>query len=187
LVLLVLFVVELATLLDLRPLLDWHVVVGVLLVPPALVKTASTGWRIVCFYAHRAAYRAAGPPPMLLRLLGPLVVLCTLAVLGTGLALVAVGPPGGSTPFLFALGFGVDVLFLHKVTFVLWAVVTGIHALGRLVPAVRIMTAGRGVPGRVGRVAVQVLSVLVAVAAPVIVLRLSGAWTSLLLPLPHHH
>jgi len=188
LVLLVLFLVELGTLLDLRPLLDWHVVVGVLLVPPALLKTATTGWRIIRYYTNRPAYRAAGPPPMPLRLLGPLVVLCTLAVLGTGLALIAVGPTGGTTPFLSVAGMGVDVLVLHKATFVLWAVVTGVHTLARLAPAVRIVTTGRGVPGRGGRIAVQVLTILVAVAAAVIVLRLSGAWlTGLPLRLGHHH
>jgi hypothetical protein len=177
-VLLVLFLVELATLLDLGPLITWHLVVGVLLVPPALLKTASTGWRIVGYYRHRPAYRTAGPPPMLLRVLGPLVVLFTLAVLGTGLALVAVGPTGGTTPFLSVLGQPVDVLALHKATFVLWAVVTGLHTLGRIVPAIRIIGAHQRVPGRVGRAAVLVLVVLVAVATAVVVLRLSGAWTT---------
>src|SRR5690242_3798644 len=38
-VLLALFVAELVTLLDVRGLIGWHVAVGVLLVPPALVKT----------------------------------------------------------------------------------------------------------------------------------------------------
>lgn len=186
-VLLVLFLVELATLLDLGPLISWHLVVGVLLVPPALLKTATTGWRIVGYYTHRPAYRAAGPPAMLLRLLGPLVVLSTLAVLGTGLALVAVGPTAGSTPFLSALGQPVDVLTLHKVTFVLWAIVTGLHTLGRIVPALRIIDTRRLVPGRLGRVLVLVLVGLVAVATAVIVLRLSGAWTTgPLFHLGHH-
>ena len=43
LVLLALFLAELVTLLDVRGLLSWHVAIGVLLVPPALLKTASTG------------------------------------------------------------------------------------------------------------------------------------------------
>jgi 3-oxoacyl-[acyl-carrier protein] reductase len=151
LVLLALFAVELGTLLDLRPLLDWHVVVGVLLIPPALLKTASTGWRIVRYYTRDRAYRVAGPPPMPLRVLGPLVVLCTLAVLGTGVALVVLGPFAGRTPLFVVAGFGIGVLFLHKLTFVLWAVVTGVHTLGRLVAALRLVLTDRDVPGRVGR------------------------------------
>jgi hypothetical protein len=46
LTLLVLSVAELLTLFDVRGLISWHVAIGALLVPPALVKTASTGWRI---------------------------------------------------------------------------------------------------------------------------------------------
>lgn len=46
------------------------------------------------------SYRQADPPPMILRLLGPLVVVFTLGVLGTGLLLVLVGPDSSrsSTP-----------------------------------------------------------------------------------------
>src|SRR6266581_6310590 len=90
LLLLVLFGAELVTLLDVRGWLDWHIVIGVLLIPPALVKTASTGWRIVRYYTGSRAYRDAGPPTLVLRVLGPLVVLFTLAVLGSGVALILV-------------------------------------------------------------------------------------------------
>src|SRR5436305_7930287 len=47
----VLLAVEGVTILDLGGLLTWHLVVGILLIPPALVKTATTGWRIVRYYA----------------------------------------------------------------------------------------------------------------------------------------
>src|SRR4249919_1797513 len=50
LVLLVLGVAELLTLINVRGLISWHVALGALLVPPALVKTASTGWRVVRYY-----------------------------------------------------------------------------------------------------------------------------------------
>src|SRR5689334_3326598 len=64
LVLLVLFLAELVTLLDVHRLIAWHLVIGALLVPPALAKTASTGWRIVRYYTGSRPYRDAGPPPM---------------------------------------------------------------------------------------------------------------------------
>src|ERR1700730_3560478 len=72
-VLLVLFIAELVTLLDVRGLVSWHVVIGVLLVPPALLKTASTGCGILRYYAGNRPFREAGPPPLLLRVLGPVV------------------------------------------------------------------------------------------------------------------
>jgi hypothetical protein len=179
-VLLVLFVIEMVTVLDIGGLIDWHIVVGTLLVPPALLKTGSTGWRIVRYYTRRQPYRRAGPPPMPLRLLGPLVVLFTLAVLGSGIALVALGPDAGRTSSLAVGGFGLSALTVHKVTFVLWGAVTGVHTLARLVPAARII-AGRGrgrVPGRIGRVITLVLVLGVAVLTAVILIGLSGAWTS---------
>src|SRR5690349_11713993 len=79
LVLLVLGVAELLTLINIRGLISWHVAVGALLIPPALAKTASTGWRIVRYYRGSPAYAEAGPPPLPLRLLGPVVVVSTLA------------------------------------------------------------------------------------------------------------
>ena len=85
LTLLVLSVAELLTLFDVRGLIDWHVVIGALLIPPALVKTASTSWRMVRYYLGNEGYRTSGPPPMLLRLLGPLVVASTAALLATGI------------------------------------------------------------------------------------------------------
>jgi len=98
--LLIAFLAELVTLLDVTGLISWHIVIGVLLVPPALAKTATTGWRILRYYTGNRAYRQAGPPPLLLRLLGPVVVLTTLTVLGTGLVLIAVGPDATFTPLL---------------------------------------------------------------------------------------
>src|SRR3954470_5743399 len=56
LVLLVLGVAELLTLFDVRGLLSWHVAIGALLVPPALLKTASTGWRLVRYYTGNPPY-----------------------------------------------------------------------------------------------------------------------------------
>lgn len=178
-VLLVLFLIELATLLDLDGLIDWHIVVGTLLVPPALLKTATTGWRILRYYTRRAPYRSAGPPPMPLRLLGPLVVLGTLAVLGSGIWLAVVGPDAGRSPFLRLLGYPVSALTIHQGTFVLWAVATGLHCIGRLVPALRIVAARPpSVPGRFSRTSLLVVSLAVAAVGAAVVLSLSGGWAA---------
>jgi hypothetical protein len=143
LLLLPLFAAELVTLLGLDGLLSWHIAIGVILIPPALVKTASTGWRILRYYAGAEVYRQAGPPPLLLRILGPLVVLTTLALLGTGLLLLLVGPSGAFTPLVTVAGQRVSVLSLHQASTVAWAVATGLHVLGRLVPAVQLTVRSR--------------------------------------------
>jgi hypothetical protein len=178
LLLLVLFLAELVTLLDVRGLLSWHVVIGVLLVPPALLKTASTGWRIVRYYGGNRPYRMAGPPPLILRVLGPLVILSTLAVLGTGVALILLTPSAGRQDLFAAGRFGITVLFLHKASFVVWAVATGVHTLARLIPAVRltVLPAIGRVPGKVGRTAALSLTVMVAIVAAALALSLAAPW-----------
>jgi hypothetical protein len=180
LLLLVLFGAELVTLLDVRGWIDWHIVIGVLLIPPALVKTGSTGWRIVRYYTGSRPYRDAGPPTLVLRALGPLVVLFTLAVLGSGVALILVSPDAGRQPFVSAAGFGVSVLMIHKATFVVWGIVTGAHTLGRLIPALQLTVLRRSdepcVPGRHRRSAALVAAVVSGALAAVLAVSVAGAW-----------
>jgi hypothetical protein len=176
--LLVLFVAEMITLLNVSGLITWHIAIGALLIPPSLVKTATTGWRMVRYYLRATPYVEAGPPPMLLRLLGPLVVLGTLAVLGSGVLLIGLGPTATFRPWFTVLGHGVSPLTLHQGSFIVWGVATGLHVLGRLLPALQIAGAGRPLPGGRSRLLLVLGAVAAAVAAAVIVLGLSDAWTS---------
>jgi hypothetical protein len=169
LVLLALFMAELVSVFDIEGLIDWHVAVGVLLVPPVLLKTATTGWRVVSYYTNQPAYRRAGPPPMPLRLLGPLVVLFTLALLGSGLVLVAVGSPTDGDPLVAVAGLHVDALLVHKIATGGWSVVTLLHLLGRLTPALRTVRAAAPVPGRIPRIAVLSLTLTVAILMAILV------------------
>ena len=172
LLLFVLFAAEGITLISVRALLSWHVAVGAILIPLALLKTASTGWRIVRYYAGNATYMQAGPPPMLLRVLGPVVIAATLAVLGSGVMLIVVGPANG----------GGIWLGLHKATFVLWLVVMAVHVLTRLFPAFLTVREGAGstdrVPGRLGRGAALLASIGVGVVLALVLVRADGAWAS---------
>src|ERR1700731_1282848 len=52
----------------------WHVILGVIVIPPVLLKVASTSWRFIRYYTGNISYRRKGPPPILLRLLGPVIV-----------------------------------------------------------------------------------------------------------------
>jgi hypothetical protein len=194
LLLLALSLAELVTLLDVRGLLSWHIAIGVLLIPPALLKTATTSWRIVRYYAGNQPYRVAGPPPLVLRVLGPLVIASTLAVLGSGLALILIGTAASERSLVNLPGLGLSVLMIHKVTFVVWAVCTGLHTLGRLVPAVQLtmarLTPGRptttrpAVPGRLRRGGVLGAALVAATVGALVILSLSatGAWRAQ----PHH-
>jgi hypothetical protein len=172
---------EMVTLVSLWPLLTWHIVIGVLLVPPALAKTATTGWRILRYYTGHRHYVVAGPPPLLLRLLGPLVVGSTLALLGTGLALLALGPQDSQRPLLAVLGQQVNAVTLHQGAFAVYVVATGVHVLARTVPGVRILTAGRvGIGGNRTRALALLGTAVVAIGAAVVVLAAGSAWLSVL-------
>lgn len=126
-VLLVLLAVEGVTILRIRGLISVHVFIGMLLVPPVLVKTCSTVYRFARYYAGAAEFRDKGPPPILLRMLGPFVVLLTFAVLASGVALLFVGPSLRS-----------QVLFLHKASFLLWLAAMTVHVLGHLLDMARV-------------------------------------------------
>ena len=182
LVLLVLSIAELATLINVRGLISWHLVIGVLLVPPAVLKTAATGWRIVRYYRGNQTYRDAGPPPLLLRLLGPLVVISTLAVLASGLLLVIEGPDQSRQSLLQALGQRVDVITIHQATFAVWAVATGLHTLARIIPALRLTLGGRTsqrpVPGLYLRGAALAATAIIAAGSAALTLGAAGAWRS---------
>jgi hypothetical protein len=120
-VLVVLLAAEGVTVLSVRSLVAPHVFIGLLLIPPVALKIGSTIYRFARFYRGSEPYRRKGPPPALMRLLGPFVVVLTVTVLGTGVALLFVGRSARH-----------EWLFLHKVSFVAWFGATALHVLGHL-------------------------------------------------------
>src|SRR5690348_8610243 len=64
----ILLAVEGITVPQVRSLLTLHIFVGMVLVPLAIVKTISTGYRFVRYYTGDAAYVRKGAPPIILRL-----------------------------------------------------------------------------------------------------------------------
>jgi hypothetical protein len=166
--LLVLLAVEGITLLSLRTMLSWHIFVGLLVIPVVALKLGSTGYKIYRYYTRRGDYVEAGPPHLLLRLLGPVVALSTIALLTTGIVLIIEKPGGGLA------------LLLHKASFAVWVAALGAHVLahlGRLPRALRSDLSGRAeVAGSQGRLLLVAGAVVVGAIAAVALLPLSGAW-----------
>lgn len=115
--LLVLLAVEGATLLVIRVALPLHVFIGILLAPVVVLKLGSTVYRFARFYLGSRAYRRRGPPAVIPRLLGPVVVVLTLVLFATGFGLLAI--PAGPSLLLTA----------HKAAFVLWFGAMTLHVL----------------------------------------------------------
>jgi hypothetical protein len=129
LVLLVLLGIETLTTLALHAYLPEHIFLGLLLIPTVALKLASTGWRFLRYYMNSKPYRLEGPPRLLLRLLAPLLVVSTLTLFGSGIALIIVGHGGG------------PLLQLHAVSFAVWGVLIAIHVVAYLTRVVRVGSA----------------------------------------------
>jgi hypothetical protein len=104
-----------------RSLLSEHVFIGALLVPPIALKMTSTSYRFARYYMGDPAYARKGPPPWLLRLLGPIVVGLTVVLFASGFAVLFAGR-----------GWHQRLLFIHKASFFIWFATMTIHVLGHL-------------------------------------------------------
>lgn len=104
-----------------------HVYLGVALVGPVLLKCASTGYRFVRYYGRSLPYVEKGPPNPVLRVLGPVVILSSLAVLGTGIGLIFAGPRHPE-----------PLLTLHKGSFIIWVAAMTVHVLGHVIDGTRL-------------------------------------------------
>ena len=172
-VLLILLAAEGVTVLRIRQLLSPHVFIGMVLIPPVLVKVASTTWRFVCYYGGAPAYRRKGPPPVLLRLLGPVVVILTLVLLASGVGLLLAGRSW--LPLL---------LRVHKASFVLWFGAMTIHVLGhlgevfRLAPRDWLRRTRREVTGAGLRQWLIAASLVAGVLLGFVLLSRVGSWTA---------
>jgi len=187
-VLLVLLAAEGFTILSLGQLLLPHFFIGMLLLGPVALKAGSTMYRFIRYYAGSAPYRRKGPPALLLRLLGPVIIASTAAVFGTGIALAVTGP-AGRRPWLF----------LHKASFVIWFCAMTIHVLAYLPRLPRLLASeargtaagetgggpGRGygrataaLGGRGLRLALLVASLVTGLVIAVLTVHLAVPWHS---------
>jgi hypothetical protein len=175
--LLLLFAAEGVTILSVRQLLTLHFFLGMLLIGPVVLKACSTSYRFLRYYSGAAEYRRKGPPAPLLRLLGPVVLLTSAAVIGTGVMLAVTGP--GSSMWLF----------LHKASFVLWFGAMTVHVLAyvwrlpRLARGDLASRAGRRanevLAGRTARWLMLTGSLLAGLLLAVLTIHRAGAWTGL--------
>jgi uncharacterized membrane protein len=103
-----------------RGLVTAHMFIGMVLIPPVLLKLASTGYRFVRYYTGVRAYREKGPPVLPLRLMAPVLVASTIAVLVSGVLLLVAGHRSGA------------VFQVHQLSFVVFGVVFVVHLLAYL-------------------------------------------------------
>lgn len=156
-VLVVLLAVEGATLLNLNALLTVHGFVGMLLLPVVALKLVSTGWRFARYYLHADEYVRRGPPHIALRVVvAPVIVVSTLFVFGTGVALLALDRTRGT------------LVGLHKASFIVWLGATALHVLAHLLRVRRVLALR--LPGLSVRLAIVGGAVLAGIAVAMLTL-----------------
>jgi hypothetical protein len=168
-VLLVLLAVEGVTILAIRPLLSLHVFIGLMLIPPVVLKLSVTGYRFVRYYLRADEYLRKGPPMLLMRMLvAPVLVAATIGVFATGVALVVVGPQGGI------------VLGLHKVSFVVWGIAFALHLLVYALRVPRLVAADwvrtRRTSGAAVRSGILALALVAGLTLALVVLPAASPW-----------
>jgi hypothetical protein len=182
-VLLVLLAALGVTILRIGQLISEHLFLGMLIVPPVLLKMSSTGYRFVRYYTGDPRYREEGPPELALRVLAPLVVLSTLVVFVSGIVLLFAGPSSRETVFP-----------IHKDSFFVWLALMALHVLGHLPRMPIVLRADYGasaglssdVTGRAGRTLALAGALVAGVVLAVVLIPEFGPW---LAPgvLHHHH
>jgi hypothetical protein len=149
--LIVLLAVEGATILRIHSLLTVHAFVGMLLIPVVGLKVASTGWRMLRYYLRGEEYVRRGPPHVVLRMLvAPVLLLTTVIVFGTGVALLALGQTHGT------------LVGVHKASFLVWLGAASLHVLAHLLRLPRLWRLRP--PGLALRVALVAASVVAGAA-----------------------
>jgi hypothetical protein len=170
-VLLILLAVECYTILRIGRLLTLHVFLGMLLLGPVTLKAGSVLYRFARYYTGSEPYRRQGPPAPLLRVIGPVIMLLTACVFGSGVMLAVTGPgygpPGGW-------------LVLHRISFFAWLFFIAIHVLAYVPRVPRLLAAearAREVlAGRGTRLALLVASLLAGLVIALLTVHLAGKW-----------
>jgi hypothetical protein len=138
--------IECYTILRIGRLLTLHVFLGMLLLGPVTLKAVSVLYRFTRYYTGSAPYRRKGPPAPLLRVIGPVIMLLTACVFGSGIMLVVAGP--GNGPWLS----------VHRLSFIAWAFFITVHVLAYAWRLPRLLAAEARGAGRHGRRAAHVLA-----------------------------
>jgi hypothetical protein len=171
-VLLILLAVECYTILRIGRLLTLHVFLGMLLLGPVTLKAGSVLYRFARYYTGSEPYRRKGPPALLLRLIGPIIVLLTACVFGSGIMLAVTGPSYGPPS---------GWLVVHRISFFAWLFFIAIHVVTYVPRLPRLLAAEARRPmvvlgGRSTRLALLIGSLLGGLVIALLTVHLAGNW-----------
>src|SRR5271170_1696459 len=174
-ILIVLLAIIGVTIISLRSLLWVHLFVGMLLIGPVALKLASTGYRFVRYYTNNANYR---------RVVAPVVVISTVVIFASGVALLFAGPQSRQT-----------LLPIHKISFFVWVGFTAVHLLAHLPAVPRALRADYAHPpqwssdvtGRLGRYLALASALTAGAVLAILVIPEFAPWLHSYNLFHHHH
>ena len=175
--LLLLLGAELVTALGIDGLIGPHLEIGAALLAPVALKLGTTGWKIGRYYGGAPDYVRAGPPSLLRRLLAPVVIVTTVGLLGTGTALMVLGPANAG-----------HLAFFHRAFFAVWCAALALHVLIHVLRSARAVSAevsahrARPLPGRSQRARALAFTVAVGLGLAAWAAQHVAPWASAL----HH-
>jgi hypothetical protein len=115
--------VEGLTVLSIGRMVALHIILGMVLVPLMIYKITVATYRFAMYYLGARDFKRAGPPELLLRAIGPILVLSTLVMLASGIVLAFL-PPSSEAVVLWR--------YIHQVSFIIWFALLAIHVLAYL-------------------------------------------------------
>jgi len=148
-----------------------------LLLGPVALKATSVLYRFVRYYTGSAPYRRKGPPALPLRVIGPIIMLLTACVFGSGIMLAVTGPSYGPPS---------GWLVVHRISFIAWVFFIAIHVAAHLPRLPRLLAAeARGaramevLGARGTRLALLIASLLAGLVIALLTVHLAGNWESI--------
>ncbi len=176
-VLLVGFAVDLFVTANLSRLIMVHIFIGALLAGPLIVKLTGVGYRFFKYYGKSPAFVAKGPPNIWLRLLGPALLVVTLALFISGFGLAFEGPVHDRVLF-----------FIHAASAAMWIPMIAVHVYGHIRQVPRSILEDWGsqsrqaVSGRVKRLRFIIMGLIVGTVAGVVMVHVAAPWRAVRLP-----
>jgi hypothetical protein len=114
-------IAEIVTVAFLPEALILHIAIGSILGVLIIVKLILNAYRYLGYLKHDHDFRQAGTPRLIMRILSLPLVVTTIVVLGTGMAMVLTGPTAFATSFLATA---------HALFAIIWLGLLGYHTFG---------------------------------------------------------
>ncbi|KJE75730.1 hypothetical protein [Ferrimicrobium acidiphilum] len=167
--------IEGVTIVFIGQLIAVHVVLGMILLPIMAYKIIVASYRFAMYYLGASDFKHAGPPELVLRVIGPLLILTTVILMASGIILVY-AKPNTPTAALW--------LNIHRDDFVAWFALMALHVLAYVRRAVGTSsydlryTRYHSLIGRQGRLISIVLATVIGVLLAWAIFPAVAHWSS---------